>query len=213
MTDTVIDTASKQIRRASAGEAPQPQVTAFFHEPTFTATYVVADPATKRAAIIDSVLDFDETAGRTSTEAADAIVAFVQDKGLTVDWLLETHVHADHLSAAPYLQERLGGKTSDRPRNHRPCRTCSARCSTKAANSGATDRSSTGCSVTATAFRSATLTAVALHVPGHTPADMAYVIGDAAFHRRHHVHARLRHRPLPISLAATRTSFTARSGA
>ncbi len=85
-----------------------PQVTAFFDPATFTATFVVADPATRRAAIIDPVLDFTPRNGRTSTKSADAILAFVEAQGLTVDWLLETHAHADHLSAGHYLREKTG---------------------------------------------------------------------------------------------------------
>ena len=87
-----------------------PDVTAFAHRATFTITYVVADRPGGRAAVIDSVLDFDARSGRTATDAADEIVAFVRDRGLTVDWILESHAHADHLTAAPYLKEKLGGK-------------------------------------------------------------------------------------------------------
>jgi len=86
----------------------QPDVAAFFDEETFTVSYVVGDPATGRAAIIDSVLDFDHASGRTRHVSADKIVAHVESKGLKIDWVLETHVHADHLTAAPYLRERLG---------------------------------------------------------------------------------------------------------
>ncbi|MEH6527597.1 MAG: MBL fold metallo-hydrolase [Sneathiella sp.] len=86
-----------------------PEVKAFFHEPTFTVSYVAFDPVSKRAVIIDSVLDFDIKSGRTATTAADDIIKFVNEAGLTVDWILETHVHADHLTAAPYLQQKLGG--------------------------------------------------------------------------------------------------------
>ena len=87
-----------------------PEVFSFFDEPTNTASYVLKDPATNAAAIIDSVLDYDAAAGRTSTKAADEVIAFVKERGFDVQWLLETHVHADHLSAAPYLKEKLGGK-------------------------------------------------------------------------------------------------------
>ena len=88
----------------------KPQVAAFFDEPTFTASYVVSDPATKMCAIVDSVLDFDPSSGKTDTKAAEKIVDHIRRNGLTVEWILETHVHADHLSAAPLLKEKLGGK-------------------------------------------------------------------------------------------------------
>ncbi|HNR77582.1 MAG TPA: MBL fold metallo-hydrolase, partial [Parvularculaceae bacterium] len=88
----------------------RPVVKTFFDEPTFTASHVVSDPASKKAAIVDSVLDFDQASGKTSTASADKIIAYVKAEGLTVEWILETHVHADHLSAAPYLKEKLGGK-------------------------------------------------------------------------------------------------------
>ena len=81
----------------------------FFHEDTYTYSYVVSDPATKKAAIIDSVLDYDAASGRTSTVTADEIIAYVKEHELDVEWLLETHIHADHLSAAPYLKEKVGG--------------------------------------------------------------------------------------------------------
>ncbi len=89
----------------------QPVVTHFFDEPTNTFSYVVQDPDSNACAILDSVLDFDYAAGRTNVRSADEIIAFVKDHGLEVEWILETHVHADHLSAAPYLHEALGGKT------------------------------------------------------------------------------------------------------
>ena len=89
-----------------------PEIEAFFHEPTNTVCYVVADPETKRCAVIDSVLDYDMAAGRTGTTHADGVAAFIDEKGLTLEWILETHVHADHLSAAPYLRDRLGGRVA-----------------------------------------------------------------------------------------------------
>ena len=109
-TDTHLQAAIAGVEAVVVGAKPAPIVRAFFDEPTFTATYVVSDPATRTAAIIDSVLDFDQASGRTSTPFADEMIAYVRDHGLTLDWLLETHAHADHLSAAPYLQEKLGGK-------------------------------------------------------------------------------------------------------
>ena len=88
----------------------KPEVIPFFDETTFTASFVVIDPSTKKAAIVDSVLDFDYASGRTDFKSADNIISFIRENGLSVEWILETHVHADHLSAAPYLQEKLGGK-------------------------------------------------------------------------------------------------------
>ena len=89
-----------------------PDVKAFFDEATFTVSYVARDPNSQSCAIIDSVLDYDPKSGRTDTASADAVAAYVRDNALTVEWLLETHAHADHLSAAPYLQEKLGGTTA-----------------------------------------------------------------------------------------------------
>ena len=87
-----------------------PTIEAFFDEATFTVTYVVSDPATAKTAIIDPVLDFDPKSGRTTTASADKVIAHVRDNGLDVDWILETHVHADHLSAAPYIKHEVGGQ-------------------------------------------------------------------------------------------------------
>ena len=106
--ESALNEAIAQIERAKAAEAPV--VHSFFDEPTNTATYVVWDPATRKAAGVDSVLNFDAAAGRTKTASADAVIAYVREHGLSVDWLLETHAHADHLSAAPYLQKALSGQ-------------------------------------------------------------------------------------------------------
>jgi glyoxylase-like metal-dependent hydrolase (beta-lactamase superfamily II) len=179
-TDAALAIAADQVRRTLGGHSPKPQVTSFFHEPTFTATHVVADPGTRRAAIVDSVLDFDEKAGRTSTEAADEIVAYAEREGLAVEWLLETHAHADHLSAAPYLQEKLGGKLAIGAGI-----TLVQDVFGKVFNEGTEfrrdgsqfDRLFTD----GDSFAIGDVAAVALHVPGHTPADMAFIIGDAAF--------------------------------
>jgi glyoxylase-like metal-dependent hydrolase (beta-lactamase superfamily II) len=108
--DINLERAAAQVEAVLQGNIRTPHVKAFFDRPTFTASYVVHDPTTRVAAIIDSVLDFDHPSGRTSYESADAMLAYVGAEGLKVDWLLETHAHADHLSAAPYLQEKLGGK-------------------------------------------------------------------------------------------------------
>ena len=178
--DAALAIAAEQVRRAASAAAPRPEVTAFFHEETFTASYVVADPGTRRAAIVDSVLDFDQAAGRTSTQAADAIIAFVRAGGLTLDWLLETHAHADHLSAAPYLQQKLGGQLAIGA-----AITIVQEEFGKVFNEGTEFRRDGSqfdrLLADGDSFAIGYLPAIALHVPGHTPADMAYVIGDAAF--------------------------------
>ena len=177
MPDPILQQASSLIATAAPGAVP---VRAFFDEATFTVSYVVHDPATRRAAIIDSVLDYDPASGRTSFASADAILAYVQQENLAVDWLLETHAHADHLSAAPYLQGRLG------------CRLAIGAeiiavqtIFGKLFNAG-TEFARDGSDFDklfkdGDTFQIGTLPAVALHVPGHTPADLAYVIGDAVF--------------------------------
>lgn len=172
--------AAEQIRAVLRGEIRTPHVNAFFDEPTFTASYVVHDPVTKVAAIIDSVLDFDHAAGRTSFESADAIIAFVKEQGLSVEWLLETHAHADHLSAAPYLQEKLGGELA-----------IGAEILTVQGVFGKIFNEGTGFARDGSQFDRllnegdtlmiGEIPLIALHVPGHTPADMAYIIGDAVF--------------------------------
>ena len=97
------------VTRALGEAAKRPEVTSFFDEPTNTASHVVADPASRRCGVIDSVLDYDAASGRTATRSADQLIAFIRKQGLEVEWILETHVHADHLSAAPYIKQRLGG--------------------------------------------------------------------------------------------------------
>jgi glyoxylase-like metal-dependent hydrolase (beta-lactamase superfamily II) len=157
-----------------------PQVTSFFDEATFTASYVIHDPATRRAAIIDSLCDFDQPSGRTSFASADKIIAHVKASGLSIDWLIETHAHADHLSAAPYLQDKLGGKIA----------IGSEITSVQQVFAGlfneASDFPCDGSQFDhlfgdGDGFTVGNIPAIALHVPGHTPACMAYVIGDAAF--------------------------------
>ncbi len=158
----------------------QPHVEAFFDPHTFTYSYVVSDLATGRCAIVDSVLDYDPAAGRTSFASADRLIAYVREQGLTVEWLLETHVHADHLSAAPYLKQALGGRLAIGDRI-----TVVQGVFGKLFNVGsefATDGSQFDHLFhDGDRFTIGTLEARALHTPGHTPACMTYVIGDAAF--------------------------------
>ncbi len=178
--DPSLKLAQEQVKGALRGGVHSPTIKAFFDEATFTASYVVHDPILKRAAIVDSVLDFDQASGRTSTGSADQIIDYIQGQGLTTDWLLETHAHADHLSAAPYLQKKLGGKLAI----GREILTVQETFG-KVLNEGSEfardgsqfdhlfddgDRMEIG-----------EIPFTALHVPGHTPADMAYIIGDAAF--------------------------------
>ncbi|MBN2760156.1 MAG: MBL fold metallo-hydrolase [Rhodobacteraceae bacterium] len=158
----------------------KPEVTSFFDEATNTITYVVRDPAGSSCAIIDSVLDFDYASGRTDTSSADAVIAFVQDKGYRVEWLLETHVHADHLSAAPYLQEKLGGKIGI---GHNI--TIVQDTFGKVFNEG-TEFQRDGSQFDqlfsdGDSIHIGQLRVDVLHTPGHTPACLTYVIGDAAF--------------------------------
>ncbi len=94
----------------AAAPRSRPDVTPFFHRATHTWSYLVVDPSTSHCAIVDPVMDFDQASGNTGFAAADVIIAEVRSRQLTLDWILETHVHADHLSAAPYLQQALGGR-------------------------------------------------------------------------------------------------------
>ena len=165
---------------AAIARGPAPQLISLFDEATFTATHLVFDPETRRAAIIDSVLDFDPASGRTSHVSADQLVALVGEHTLQIDWIIETHAHADHLSAAPYLREKLGGKIA----------IGEAICHVQQVfgtifNEGpdfARDGSQFDHLFTdGEKFQIGNFDAIAVHVPGHTPADMAYVIGDAVF--------------------------------
>jgi glyoxylase-like metal-dependent hydrolase (beta-lactamase superfamily II) len=156
-----------------------PEVLSFFHDGTNTITHIVIDPATQHAAIVDSVLDYCAASGRTHTEAADALIQVVKERGLTIDWVLETHVHADHLSAAPYLQKKLGGKIAIGAHVQDV-----QKIFTKLFNASgvAIDGSQFGqLFEDGDTFKIGQLEAKAIHTPGHTPACMSYLIGDALF--------------------------------
>ena len=156
-----------------------PEVKAFFDEATFTVSYVVSDPDTKCAAIIDPVLDYDPNAGRTSTASADRLIDYVQEAGLQLDWILETHVHADHLSGAAHVKERLGGKVAigehvtvvqdvfKRLFNLHDLVADGSQFDHLFSAGETLPLGNTPASVMAT--------------PGHTPACVTYVIGDSAF--------------------------------
>jgi glyoxylase-like metal-dependent hydrolase (beta-lactamase superfamily II) len=158
----------------------QPDVTAFFDEDTFTVSYVVADPETRRAAIIDSVLDFDHASGRTSHASADKIVAHVSTHGLKVDWVLETHVHADHVSAGDTLKSKLGGRSAI-GEHVRIVQNAFARIFNTGSGFNTDGRQFDQLFKDGDTFKIGNLEAHVLHTPGHTPACITYVIGDAAF--------------------------------
>lgn len=169
-----------EIEAIDISNATKPLVKHFFDPRTWTLTYVVTDPATKHCAVVDPVLDLDYPSGTLTTESADKVVDYVKAEGLTVDYILETHVHADHLTGAPYIQEQLGGKIAigfnittvqetfanvfnepeDFPRN------------------GSQFDLTLGDNDT---FTIGEMSCSAYHVPGHTPACMAYLLGDALF--------------------------------
>jgi len=175
MTDPALEAASQLVR-----EGKRPCVRSFFDEATNTATHVVHDPGTLKAAIVDSVLDFDAAASRVFTRAADEVVAYVKDTGLEVAWLLETHAHADHLSAAPYLQKLLGGKLAI-GRDIILVQDVFGKIFNFGTEFVRDGSDFDALFVDGDAFAVGGVPAIALHVPGHTPADMAYVIGDAVF--------------------------------
>jgi glyoxylase-like metal-dependent hydrolase (beta-lactamase superfamily II) len=157
-----------------------PAVHAFFDEATNTITYLVREPQGRACAVIDSVLDFDYASGRTDTRSADAVIAFIREQDLDLQWVLETHVHADHLSAAPYIQEALGGKIGIGDRI-----TVVQETFGKVFNEGtrfARDGSQFDRLFTeGDSLMIGQMRADVMHTPGHTPACLTYVIGDAAF--------------------------------
>ena len=157
-----------------------PDVNAFFDEATNTITYLVREPHGRACAVIDSVLDFDYASGRTDTRSADAVIAFIQEQDLNLQWVLETHVHADHLSAAPYIQEALGGQIGIGERITQVQETFG-----KVFNEGT--RFARDGSQFDRLFRdgdtlmTGQMRVDVMHTPGHTPACLTYVFGDAAF--------------------------------
>jgi glyoxylase-like metal-dependent hydrolase (beta-lactamase superfamily II) len=158
----------------------KPDVKGFYDTATATITYVVKDPASKACAIVDSVMDIDYAAGRIAFEHADEIIAYVKAHGLEVEWLLETHVHADHLSAAPYLQHKLGGKIGIGENI-----TIVQETFGKVFNAG-TEFQRDGSQFDrlfkdGDSYQIGSMLGFTMHTPGHTPACMTHVIGDAAF--------------------------------
>jgi glyoxylase-like metal-dependent hydrolase (beta-lactamase superfamily II) len=156
-----------------------PTVQAFFHEPTFTVSYLVIDPASRKAAVIDPVLDFDVKSGRTRHQSADAILAAAAGSRADIGWILETHVHADHLSAAAYLKEKtaattgIGAAVRDVQRVFKPI--------FNALDLEPDGRQFDRLFADGESFAIGTLEARVLHTPGHTPACVSYLIGDSVF--------------------------------
>ena len=168
------------VPRAFGEVTRRPQVTSFFDESTNTASHVVRGPTSRRCAVVDSVLDYDAASGRTATDSADELIAFTREQRLEVKWVLETHVHADHLSAAPYIKERLGGALGI-GEQLRVVQDVFG----KVFNAG-TEFQRDGSQfdhlfIDGECFTIGELDAIAWHTPGHTPDCMTYVIGDAAF--------------------------------
>ena len=158
----------------------KPQVEAFFDPDTNTISYVVKDPNSSSCAVIDSVMDIDYAAGRITYKHADAIIDYIKDNGLTLEWLIETHVHADHLSAAPYIQDKLGGKIGVGEHIITVQEVFG-----KIFNEG-TEFQRDGSQFDALfkdgdTYKIGTMDAFAIHTPGHTPACMVHVMGNAAF--------------------------------
>ncbi|WP_345423557.1 MBL fold metallo-hydrolase [Halioxenophilus aromaticivorans] len=157
-----------------------PEVATFFDKDSNTFSYVVIDPSSQHCAIVDSVLDFDYASGNTHTNGADDIIAYVKKHQLTVEWLIETHVHADHISAAPYIQQQVGGKLGIGEHILTVQETFG-----KIFNEG-TDFARDGSQFDhlfedGENYQVGGINCTALHTPGHTPACMVHVIGDAAF--------------------------------
>ena len=160
--------------------AVKPEVTTFFDEPTNTLSYVVKDPASAACAVIDSVMNLDYPSGSISFTGADQIIAFITAHKLQLEWILETHVHADHLSAAPYIQQRLGGRIA-----------IGFNISVVQETFGRVFNAEPGFARDGSQFdlllregdtiRIGQLAGTSMHTPGHTPACMTYVIGNAAF--------------------------------
>ncbi|WP_206057236.1 MBL fold metallo-hydrolase [Nitratireductor sp. XY-223] len=158
----------------------KPEVKAFFDPATNTISYVVRDPASNACAVVDSVMDIDYAAGRITYEHADEIIEYIRQNGLELEWIVETHVHADHLSAAPYIQEKLGGKIGIGDQIMVVQNTFG-----KVFNEG-TEFQRDGSQFDALfkdgdSYDIGTMRAFAIYTPGHTPACMTHVIGDAAF--------------------------------
>ncbi|MDO6457321.1 MBL fold metallo-hydrolase [Celeribacter halophilus] len=158
----------------------KPDVKAFFDPATWTISYVVKDPSSNACAVVDSVMDIDYAAGRITYDSADKIIKYIEDEGLNLEWLIETHVHADHLSAAPYIQDKLGGKIGIGENIVIVQDTFG-----KVFNEG-TEFQRDGSQFDrlfkdGDTYTVGEMTCFAMHTPGHTPACMVHTMGDATF--------------------------------
>lgn len=160
--------------------AVQPIVTAFFDEPTNTVSYVVKDPDSNACAVIDSVMDIDYAAGRISYVSADKIIRFIEASGLKLEWLIETHAHADHLSAAPYIQEKLGGKLGI-GENIRIVQQVFGKIFNEGTAFQRDGSQFDKLFKDGDTYQIGKMTAFVMSTPGHTPACMTHVVGNAAF--------------------------------
>jgi glyoxylase-like metal-dependent hydrolase (beta-lactamase superfamily II) len=160
--------------------AQRPEVTGFFDHKTFSVQYVVADPATRRCAIVDPVLNYDEKAGRTSTEDADRILQYVADQRLSVQWILDTHPHADHFSAASYLKAQTGAPTAI-GEHVKDVQQLWKKIYNWPAETPTDGRQWDRLFADGDTFRIGELEARVMYSPGHTLASITYVIADAAF--------------------------------
>lgn len=157
----------------------QPLIQSFFDPDTFTVTHVVADPASRRAAVIDSVLDYDPKSGRTAHHSADRLIEWIRSARLEVDWLLETHAHADHFTAAPYLRERLGGRIAIGEHIREVQRVFKRIFNAKDMNTDGVEFDHLFAD--GERFHIGALEVHVLHTPGHTPACLSYRVGDDVF--------------------------------
>ncbi|MEL6956447.1 MAG: MBL fold metallo-hydrolase [Pseudomonadota bacterium] len=158
----------------------KPDVKGFFDPETYTISYVVTDPDTKKCAIVDSLLDYDSASGRTHTASADKLIAYVRENGLKCEWIIDTHVHADHLTAAPYIRSQIGGKTAIGDQISVVQKVFGT--IFNAEQSFHTDGSQFDhLFAPDETYRVGNIEAKAIHTPGHTPACMSHLIGDALF--------------------------------
>ena len=178
--DTSLDIATSIVQRTLCGELARPEVHTFFDPDTFTASHIVRDPRSDACAIIDSVLDFDYASGRTAETSATRIANHVHEHALQTQWVLETHAHADHLSAAPLLLSQLGGQLAI-GRHITTVQDVFGKIFNAGTEFQRDGRQFDHLFEDGDRFQIGELQGIALHVPGHTPACMAYVIGDTVF--------------------------------